>query len=711
MGGPLSTARARRPSVALVLAAQRDRWLLWLPVAAIAGAAYWLTAPAEPPLVVSCALAAGAMALSVLLAAWPSARIGGLWAALRAALAGVLAFVAFAGLGAVAAGVRAKLAAQPVLAAPLDGARLEGWIAAREGGARPRLRILVRALEGAPTPPRYVRVSAADIGALDAGRAVRCRASLRAPDGPLAPGAYDFARRAYFERLGATGFVWGRCRPALFGPPPDWRDRLALRIAAMRGDLAATIIAAAPGRGGAIAAALIAGDESVIDADTNKALRDSGLGHVLSVSGLHMGIVGGLVFGAIATFLALIPPIALRWPVKKLAAATALVALALYLVISGSSVPAIRSFVMACVAFGAILLDRPAISMRGLALATLIVVLLFPESVLEPGFQMSFAATAALVAAFEANQRPARDALPTPGPLIGALQWLARTGGVILLTSLVAGFATDPFALYHFQRFSAYGLVANLAMAPIISFVVAPAAAIAAVLAPFGLADAPLDIMGRALDLIARIGASFAERPEAVLAFPQPPPSFLCLSSLAIVWACAWRGALRWGGLAWAALAVGLYIAAPQPVLAFDSDLRAVFAREDGAWTLAAVRGRSTFARDRVGAMLGLTPARAQNLAPPQSCIGVDCTWRTPSGRAVMLVRDEAGFAGACVRHAIVLSPKPAPLEFRSRCAPRLLLDAPALAREGGAKLYEIDGRLFITRASPSTMRRRWSPP
>jgi competence protein ComEC len=140
----------------------------------------------------------------------------------------------------------------------------------------------------------------------------------------MAPGAYDFARRAYFERLGATGFAFGRCRPQNFEPPASWLDRQRLQLAAMRGDLSASIQDAAPGRGGAIAAALISGDRSAIDRETNEILFNAGLGHLLSVSGIHMSIVGGLVFALLLWSLSLLSPLALRYPVKKLAAVGAL---------------------------------------------------------------------------------------------------------------------------------------------------------------------------------------------------------------------------------------------------------------------------------------------------------------------------------------------------------------------------------------------------
>ncbi len=578
----------------------------------------------------------------------------------------------------------------------------------------PRLRLLVRAIEGLEAAPLYVRVSVAQTGLLSPGRAATCRAILGPPSGPIAPGGYDFARRAYFERLGATGFAFGRCRPAGFGPPPDWLDRQSLRLAAMRADLSAAIQLAAPGRGGAIGAALVTGDRSSIDAATNEALRDSGLGHLLSVSGIHMGVVGGLVFGALVGFLSLIGPIALRWPVKKIAAIGALVVLAAYLVVSGSSVPALRSFVMACVAFGAIVLDRPAISMRGLALAALAVTLIYPESVLEPGFQMSFAATMALVALFEMMKRaPHEPALPTPGPLIGAMQWSARGIGGVLLISLVAGIATDPFAIYHFQRFSLYSLPANLIAAPIMSFLVAPAAAAAAVLAPFGWADPALELMASALELIAAVGEIFGSRPEAIRALPRPPDLAFIACVSALCWACLWRGTLRWGGLAIFAASIALYAGAPQPVAAFDADLRAIYARTAANhWALIKSSGRSTYARDRLGAMLGLAPPVVERLASPETCREGACWWSTPGGRGILYARDAVSLSLACPAGApnvaLLIAPNPMPAGAAS-CPHAVLINADDMARLGGAMVYETASGLHIVRAWPQTIARPWT--
>ncbi|MBC7767867.1 MAG: ComEC/Rec2 family competence protein [Phycisphaerales bacterium] len=488
----------------------------------------------------------------------------------------------------------------------------------------------------------------------------------------------------------------------------------SLSVAAMRSDLSAAVREAAPGRGGGIAAALISGDRSAVDRDTNEMLFNAGLGHLLSVSGIHMSIVGGLVFALLLWGLSLIAPLALRWPVKKLAAIGALAAVAAYLIVSGINVPALRSFVMAAVAFGAILLDRPAISMRGLGLAALIVVALFPESVLEPGFQMSFAATMALVALFEMLKRaPHEPALPAPGPLIGAMQSITRGVGAVILISLVAGLATDPFAVYHFQRFSIYSLPANLLAEPILSFLVAPAAIAAAVLAPFGLAEPALQIMASALDLIAAIGQTFGERPEGVRALPRPPDGAFVLCVIALIWACLWRGALRWGGAAFFAAGIALYLGAPQPIAAFDADMRVVYARVDQGdgvgWASMSRGGGSSYARERLGAMLGLAPSATERLAPPETCGEAACVWAV-NGRTLALVKDETGFAATCQAGALVIARVAAPEGYAQACALTALLDAPDIAQRGGALIYDTPAGLELVSAKRPEINRAWTP-
>jgi competence protein ComEC len=514
----------------------------------------------------------------------------------------------------------------------------------------------------------------------------------------MTPRGFDFARRAWFLQIGATGVALGRCRPTDAAPPPDILDRVALQIAAMRRDLTETIIATAPTEGGAIAAALITGDRSFMSEETNIAFRDSGLGHLLSVSGLHMALVAGGIYAALHFVLALIAPLALRFPVRKWAAASALAGVGAYLVVSGASVPAQRAFVMTAVSLGAVLLDRPAFSMHGLGVAAVIVVALAPESVVEPGFQMSFAATAALIAGFERDG--ARDVLPRPpGILLGGLDSVWRGLSAMLVASLVAGLATDIFALFHFQRVTVYGLASNVASTPLISFVIAPAAVLAAALAPFGLADGPLVVMAGALDMVAAIGRVFADRPEAVRLLPLVPTSAFLVAVGALVWACLWRGSVRWFAAPVLICALVLYVTSPKPVVWADGDLNAVVARTSEGWIVDARARRADFAKGRLGGMAGLSAIAVAKLGPPDACGENGCRWQTPTGRHVIRMRGSEALAQSCQPGAIILSDVSLDQDFRRRCRPALVLDPQELERRGGAAIIETARGIKVLRA------------
>ncbi len=623
-----------------------------------------------------------------------------------AAAAALLMLAAFA-LGAVAAQVRTALVAAPRVTEEMGPLRLTGWVLGAEPGAtRPRMKVLVDTVETLAAPPRFVRLSVSAV--VSPGRAVDCLVLLRPPEGPMAPRGFDFARRAYFQKIGATGVALGRCRPTNAAPPALWVDRAMLWTTAVRRDLTESMVAMAPHEGGAIAAALVTGDRSFMSDATNVAFRDSGLGHLLSVSGLHMALVAGGIYAALHFLLALIAPLALRFPIRKWAAGAALAGGAFYLVVSGASVPAQRAFVMTALASGAVLIDRPPFSLRALGLAAVVVVLLAPESVVDAGFQMSFAATAALIAAFE---RPADEAPPpmAPGLLLGGLDASWRLLSGMLIASLVAGVATDVFAIYHFQRVAVYGLASNLASTPLISFVIAPAAVIAAVLAPFGLAEGPLAVMAGALDMLAAVGRVFSDRPEAVRPLPAAPEAAFLVAVAAIIWACLWKGALRWLAVPVLAVAAGVYIVAPKSVLWADGDLRAVVARTPDSWVVAADPRRGAFAKGRLAGLAGLSPLQAEKLSPPGACDENACSWTTPRDRRVVRLYRSEGLEVACTRGAIVLSDTALDRAFVARCRPALAVDPTDLTLRGGIAIVETRHGVEVRRARDHAGHRPWS--
>ncbi|MDJ0920854.1 MAG: ComEC/Rec2 family competence protein [Henriciella sp.] len=424
----------------------------------------------------------------------------------RVPVAPPVALLLIFGLGTLigaAAGKAATLRADPVsITAPIGPVMVEGWVSEVEPATRGvRLRLQVHAIDDLARGqiPKTVRLTHTTRLEVEAGRFVRCWAVLRPPPGPIVKGDYAFDRQAFYEGLGAVGYVQGRCRGGTLGAPQSLRQRIELYVAKQRRQLAHFVKARSGERAGGFAAALASGDRSFMASADQEALRGSGLAHLLAISGLHMGIVGGLIYLMVWRGLAMVEPVALRLPVQKPAAAAALVASLVYLILSGASVSTQRAFVMAAIFFGGILLDRAPLSLRSFSIAMIVVILIAPWSVLSPGFQMSFAATGALIATYEAWQRKRRAQI---GPRdLKAAFWIKS----LIVTSVVTSAATAPFALYHFDRVAGFGLLANLLAMPIVSLISAPVAGAALVLSPLGLVELPLRIFGYSLEAVLAI--------------------------------------------------------------------------------------------------------------------------------------------------------------------------------------------------------------
>lgn len=533
---------------ASALAAQRGHLFPWVPVCLGTGIGLYFALPAEPSAMGWAGVAACALAAA--LAFW---RAGEAWSPLWAALLLLL-------LGPLLAGARTQMVAAPVLEHRFYGA-VGGRIVTldRAQSDVPRLvldRVWIEGLAPDETPAR-VRVSLhGDQPALDPapGQRVALTAHLSPPPAPAEPGGFDFRRMAWFDRLGAVGYARA---PAILIAPP--RDGWAMVIGRTRMALSQAIRDRVPGAPGAFAAAILTGDRSAMPQQVIEALRDSNLAHLLAISGLHMGLLTGFVFAALRIGIALVPPLALRVNAKKLAALGALPVAAAYLALSGGNVATQRAFVMVAVMLLAVLADRRALTLRAVALAAVIVLLLRPESVTEAGFQMSFAATTALVGVFRALRGDGGDRPWLPG-------W-ARPVLALVISSAVAGAATAPIGAAHFNQVAQYGLLANLATVPLMGTIVIPAAVLALALAPFGLAQAGLEVMRLGIVWILWVAERVAGLDGATWAVVQPARFVLPLLALGMLWVILWQGRARWAGLAPALMALALWPSAPRPAL------------------------------------------------------------------------------------------------------------------------------------------------
>ncbi len=493
---------------------QRGTLLLWMPFGLALGIGAYFSLQVEPGLNLY-GWAAGAATLALL-------------AARKAPFTMAVPLIALllVAMGFINAGANAHRKAAPVLSYHYYGP-VEGRIIAvdRSSSNMPRItldQIHLKARSKARTPHNlrislhYPRL----FTPLEPGRHVMVTASLSPPSGPVEPGGFDFQRFAWFRSLGAIGYSR---TPLVEVSAPD-QSGWSMGLMRLRMRLAAGIRARIDGQTGAFAAAILTGDRSAIAPEMLTRLRASNLAHLLAISGLHMGLLTGFVFAWIRYGLALSPYLALRLPAKKIAAVGAFIAAISYLFLSGANVATQRAFVMVAVMLLAILLDRRALTLRAVALAAVIVLMIRPESLIEAGFQMSFAATTALVAVFAGL----RDygILVTGG---GLVKNIARWALALLLSSAVAGLATAPISAFHFNQIAQFGLVANLASVPVMGMLVMPSAVVAVVLLPFGLDGLAWEVMGAGIGWILFVAGKIASLNGAVVHVVKPPTLVLAL--------------------------------------------------------------------------------------------------------------------------------------------------------------------------------------
>jgi competence protein ComEC len=608
---PLITPKSWAPSLAgasafvgAEIAAQASRWFLWSPVALGLGCGLYLALPREP---------VWWQVLLPALLALTSAVAARRWGGSRS-LSIATALIAMAALGLLAGKVRTEMVRAPV--APVTGAvSVTAWVVdvASPGNTGQRLILAPQSIGDLPPEALPARLRITVKGNLfGPGTPVRFRGLINPPPTPASPGAYDFARNAYFDQIGGVGVALSDLQIVDLPQPASWSLRLAMGVNAFRWGLSQKIAAAMTPSSAGLGVAMITGHEAWVNQDTENSLRDAGLAHIISISGVHMAIVGGFIFMAVRLGVAAWPWLALRVPGKKVAAATGLLSIIIYLIVSGSPPPAERSAITAVVAFGAILADRRAITLRALAIAAVLILLIQPEAVAEAGFQMSFAATAALVALAEVWVHPARE-IHVPWPIRlaqGAAFWLIAS----MAASFVAGAATGPFAIQDFNRVALYGLPANLFEEPLSAFVIMPFLAVGAALQTVGLGGPFLFVAGFGIDTLDGMAAWFAKLPHATMLIASAPDFTLPVSFLGMLWVFLWKGRLRWLGLP-AALIVSLWPRPEAPIAWIASDGGAAAVRSSGQAILmrpeAKLFGAQLWAHHR-GLVLPDDPAAAQ---------------------------------------------------------------------------------------------------
>ena len=690
-----------RDAVERWLEAEREQLPLWLPVMLGVGVAGWFWLPHAWQWQ---ALALGAIAVGLLALA-----------AARGGRAGVA--LGIAGL-AIAAGValawsRGERVARPVLARPAVVSMRARVLRVDPLPARElvRLRLAPLAmLPGAgngtgsgpasgrvrprqpPSLPPVLRVNLAqgDLPAgVAAGAVVELGARLMPPQVAGVPGAYDYARLAWFDGVGASGRAYAPVR--VVAPAPS-RTSDGLRTRLTR-----HIEARLPGSVGGVAAAFVTGDVGGIGQGASDDMRRAGLAHLLSISGLHITAAVGFTMLLVVRLLALWPWAALRFRLPLIAAGAGAGAAIGYTLLSGAEVPTIRSCVAALLVLGALALGREAVTLRLVAAGALVVLLFWPESLAGPSFQLSFAAVTAIVALHE-HPRARAWLMKRDEP-----RWrsLGREAASLLATGLLVEFALMPIAVYHFHKAGLYGAFANIVAIPLSTFVVMPAEALALLLDPLGLAAPLWWLTGQSITLLLWIARLTARQPGAVTVLPAMPDAAFALMVAGGLWLALWR--TRWRRLGLAPLAIGAAwaLAAPAPDVLVTGDGRHVAVRTP-AGGLALLRDRSSdFTQDMLtigagvdGVPESLSDQRATARCSPDLCLAT----RTVRGRQWRILATRSGYmlqaaelSPLCGQVDIVVSDRRLP----RTCRPRWLLLTPAtLRRTGGLTITLATGRI-----------------
>ncbi|VWX56783.1 ComEC/Rec2 family competence protein [Sphingorhabdus sp. 109] len=659
---------------------ERDQLPLWVPVALGFGIACWFNLATGARWLAFISLCGGIVLFAVTSG---GTRLGKV----------LFWFALLAGIGCALIWLRSWSVAAPVLERPIvttfnaEIERVEPVL------ARDMVRLTLSTGDNSGLPPR-VRVNVPldrTSPGLQDGALIQLRARLMPPAMPALPGAYDFSERAWFQGLGATGQALGEIRILRAADP-------VFALSRYRQMLSAHVQSQMAGAAGAIGATLATGDRGAIDEEDAEAMRRSGLAHLLSISGLHVTAVVGAVYLLILKTLALSPALALRFRLPIVAAAGAALAAVAYTLMTGAQVPTIRACVAALLVLVALMMGRSAITLRMVAAGALFVLIFWPESLVGPSFQLSFAAVTAIIALHE---HPRIKAL-----LMLREESLMRRAGrfvfALFLTGLVVEIALMPIALYHFHKAGLYGALANIIAIPLTTFLIMPLEALALVLDGFGLGAPVWWLCEQALSSLIALAHFVSSRPGAVTMLPTMPVIAFGLVLLGGLWLCLWREPWRYWGLG-PMLVGGLVIATTRaPDLYITGDGRHVAIRNEQG-ELAMLRNRSgDFIRDMVRENAGVEgEPQALEDWPNATCNGDSCLATVSAGgRDWQILATRSGhyipalaLSAACRRADIVVSERRLP----DGCQPRWLKADRNLLSQVGGMTIDLENRQIST--------------
>lgn len=549
--------------------------------------------------------------------------------------------------------------------------------------------------------PKRVRVRIKPYG-FKPGDSVQFKTLMAAPPGPAIVGGYDSARAAYYKQIGGYGFAISKPQTVELNKLP-FGQRAKRKLVKFRYALSRRIQSRAPPRTAGLQAALLTGDRSGIPLEQSEALRKAGLAHLLAISGLHMGLLAGGAYFMASLFFASIGPLARRYDMRKWAAVVGIIIATSYLLVSGASVSTQRAFLMAVIVFVAVILDRRAVSMRSVALAAALTLMLHPESLLSAGFQMSFSATAALVAVYR-NWADHRTYI-APGNILQRL-WRGFIG--ISVTSFVAGTATGGFAALHFHRFARLGFIANLLAMPMFTLVVMPAGFLAVLMMPFGLDKVPLWVMGTGLDYVVAVAVWVSSLSWALVYIKGANATVIGLFSIGFIFLCLGPNKIRVTGAVAIFLSFFMWAGIERPDMRISAEARIAFWDPDEVDVLRVDRKRGDgFGRDRFVEQAGLKTAEKRSYMDAQGLCDILGCRINLRGKTISIVLEPEGVRQACTNSdLVILTAREAGPRTRRACeAP--LIDVLILTQSGAQDVYVKDERLEVRTANPEKRRAR----
>ena len=417
-----------------------------------------------------------------------------------------------------------------------------------------------------------INISQKLAGDLEHGNIVNLRARLFPLSTNILPDSFDFGFYMYMSGIEASGY-------ALTSPIVVLAEKNILNeyIQNLRKKIYHRLIEVLGSNEGNFAAAILIGETKAIPVNIAKNMRDTGVAHILSVSGLHLSLVAMLFFAGSRAMLNCSNLIAYNANIKLIAAIISLIGSFAYLHISGANIAATRAFIMTSIFIMSIMAGRSLYPLRSVLVAAFVILLFLPEYVLHPSFQLSFTAVLCLISGYEFFQKNKFYLGASKGILSSIILYVFAN----IYSSFLASIMTAPYVIYHFYKFANYSVLMNLIAVPFMSFFMMPLAIIATILMPLRLDAYVLKLLGFFIKIVIDCAAVIVDLPGSVTSIGHISPLSLIFFTIGFFWLSLWKTNLRI--LGWVIILYSLYImfSAPKPDFIYDHAAKIIALKDE----------------------------------------------------------------------------------------------------------------------------------